>query len=186
MLVAVVGPSGAGKDTLMAGARARIEPDPRFRFVRRSITRPASAGGEDHEPLGRDAFLRRRDAGGFALWWDAHGLLYGIPRDIEADLAAGRCVVANLSRGALAEADARYPLLVLEITAPPALLAARLAARGRDDPDAIATRLARSETPLPPFLRVRRVVNDGAPEAAAAQVLAALLEAAAADERRPP
>ena len=101
MLVAVVGPSGAGKDTLLAGARMRIGPDARFRFVRRSITRPASAGGEDHEPMDRDAFLRRRDAGGFALWWDAHGLLYGIVRDIEADLAAGRCVVANLSRRAL-------------------------------------------------------------------------------------
>ncbi len=178
MLVAVVGPSGAGKDTLMAGARARLGPDPRFRFVRRSITRPASAGGEDHEPLDRDAFLRRRDSGGFALWWEAHGLFYGIPRDIEADLAAGRCVVANLSRGALAEANARYPLLVLEITAPPAVLAARLAARGREDPDAIAERLTR-EAPLPPCLRVRRVVNDGSPEAGAAQIAAALLDAAA-------
>jgi phosphonate metabolism protein PhnN/1,5-bisphosphokinase (PRPP-forming) len=178
MLVAVVGPSGAGKDTLMAGALARIGPDGRFRFVRRSITRPASAGGEDHEHLDRDAFLRRRDSGGFALWWEAHGLLYGIPRDVEADLAAGRCVVANLSRGALAEADARYPLLVLEITAPPEVLARRLAARGREDPASIAERLAR-EAPLPPSLRVRRVVNDGPPESGIAQVAAALVDAAA-------
>ena len=161
----------------------RIGPDPRFRFVRRSVTRPASAGGEDHEPMDRGAFLRRRDAGGFALWWDAHGLLYGVPRDIEADLDAGRCVVANLSRGALAEAASRYPLLVLEITAPPAVLAARLAARGREDAATIAARLAR-EAPLPPSLRVRRVVNDSAPEAGAAEVAAVLLEAAA-DGKRP-
>jgi phosphonate metabolism protein PhnN/1,5-bisphosphokinase (PRPP-forming) len=183
MLVAVVGPSGAGKDTLMAGARARLGPDPRFRFVRRSITRPASAGGEDHESLDRDAFLRRRDAGGFALWWEAHGLLYGVPRDIEADLAAGRRVVANLSRGALAEANARYPLLVLEITAPPAVLAARLAARGREGLDTIAARLAR-EAPLPPALRVRRVVNDGPAETGSAEVAAVLLDAAV-EGRRP-
>ena len=182
MLVAVVGPSGAGKDTLMAGARMRIGPDPRFRFVRRSITRPASAGGEDHEAMDRDAFVQRRDAGGFALWWEAHGLLYGIPRDIEADLAAGRCVVANLSRGALAEAAACFPLLVLEITAPPAVLAARLAARGREDPDTIAARLAR-EAPLPPSLRVRRVMNDGPLEAGIAEVESALLDAAS--ESRP-
>lgn len=178
MLVAVVGPSGAGKDTLMDAARMRIGPDPRFRFVRRSVSRPASAGGEDHEALDRDAFLRRRDAGGFALWWEAHGLLYGIPRDIEADLAAGRCVVANLSRGALDEANARYPLLVLEITAPPETLARRLAARGREDPDAIAARLAR-EAPLPPALRVRRVVNDRCPGTGVAEVAAVLLAAAA-------
>ena len=182
MLVAVVGPSGAGKDTLMAGARARIGADGRFRFVRRSITRPASAGGEDHEPLGHDGFLRRRDAGGFALWWEAHGLLYGIPRDIEADLAANRCVVANLSRGALAEAAARYPLLVLEITAPPDVLAARLAARGREEAEAVAARLAR-EAPLPDALRVHRVVNDGTPEAGAAEVAALLLDAAAGRAR---
>ena len=183
MLVAVVGPSGAGKDTLMAGARARLGPDPRFRFVRRAITRPASAGGEDHEPMDRDAFLRLRDSGGFALWWEAHGLLYGIPRGVEADLARGRCVVANMSRGALAEANSRYPLLVLEITAPPAVLAARLAARGREDPDRIAERLAR-EAPLPPSLRVRRVVNDGPPETGAAEVAAVLLDAAG-EGRRP-
>jgi ribose 1,5-bisphosphokinase len=178
MLVAVVGPSGAGKDTLMAGARARIGPDGRFRFVRRSITRPALAGdGEDHEPIGRDAFFRRRDTGGFALWWEAHGRLYGIPRDIDSDLAAGRCVVANLSRGVLAEAAPRYPLLVLEVTAPAAVLAARLAARGREEPEAVAARLARA-APLPSALRVRRVVNDGSMEAGAAQMVRALLDAA--------
>ena len=87
-------------------------------------------------------------------------------------------MVANLSRGVLAEAASRYPLLVLEITAPPAVLAARLAARGREEPEAVAARLAR-EAPLPPALRVRRVVNDGAPGAGIAQVAAALLAAAA-------
>ncbi|MFM7416656.1 MAG: phosphonate metabolism protein/1,5-bisphosphokinase (PRPP-forming) PhnN, partial [Alphaproteobacteria bacterium] len=90
MLIAVVGPSGAGKDTLMAGARAALAQDARFRFVRRAITRPAEAGGEDHEALTETAFIKRRDAGGFALHWQSHGLLYGIPRDIKADMAARR------------------------------------------------------------------------------------------------
>ena len=180
MLVAVVGPSGAGKDTLLAGARMRIGPDARFRFVRRAITRPAEAGGEDHESFDRDAFLRRRDAGGFALWWEAHGLLYGIPRDIEPDLARGRCVVANLSRRALTEAASRHPLLVLEVTAPPAVLAARLAARGREDAATIAARLAR-EAPLPTGLRVLRVVNDGGMEQGVARVVRALLGVAEED-----
>ena len=94
-----------------------------------------------------------------------------------SDLAAGRCVVANLSRGVLAEAAPRFPLLVLEVTAPAAVLAARLAARGREEPEAVAARLARA-APLPSALRVRRVVNDGSMEVGAAQMAQALLDAA--------
>ena len=167
----------------MAAARARLAGDHRFRFVRRSITRPAAAGGEEHEALTREEFIARRAAGGFALWWEAHGLLYGIPRQVEADLARGLVVVANLSRGVLAEAAARARLRVLEITAPVAVRAARLAARGRERAEDIASRLAR-EAPLPVGLEVESVMNDGTPEAGVARVLAALSRAAA-DAPRP-
>lgn len=178
MLVAVVGPSGAGKDTLMDGARAALAADPRFRFVRRCITRPADAGGEAHEALTPDAFAARRAQGGLALWWEAHGLLYGIPRDIEDDLAAGRVAIANLSRQTLTEAAARYPLRVLLITAPIELRAARLAARGREAAADIAARLAR-EAGLPPGLDVETVSNDADVAEGVARVLAALNRAAA-------
>ena len=182
MLVAVVGPSGAGKDTLMGLARAKLAGDARFVFVRRAITRPAGAGGEDHRALDAAAFAAERDAGGFALWWDAHGLSYGVPRAIEGDLAAGRVVVANLSRGVLAEAATRYRLRVLVITAPVAVLTARLAARGRESAADIAVRLAREMT-LPAGLDVATVMNDATPEEGAARVLDALTRAAE-DARR--
>lgn len=164
MLIAVVGPSGAGKDTVLEGLRAALAGEPRFVFIRRSITRPAEAGGEAHEALTPAEFASRD----FALQWQAHGLHYGIPRGMEAELAAGRVVLANLSRGMLPEAAARYPLVVLEVSAPPAILAARLAARGRETEADIAARLAR-EAALPPSLRVLRVVNDSTPAAAIAQ-----------------
>ncbi|HEY4253002.1 MAG TPA: phosphonate metabolism protein/1,5-bisphosphokinase (PRPP-forming) PhnN, partial [Roseomonas sp.] len=95
------------------------------------------------------------------------------PRDIEADLAARRVVIANLSRGVLADAAARYPLRVLLITAPAELRAARLAARGREDAADVAARLAR-EAPLPDGLDVATVMNDATPEDGAARVLDAL------------
>lgn len=182
MLVAVVGPSGAGKDTLMGLARARLADDARFVFARRAITRAAEAGGEDHRALHEAAFVAERDAGGFALWWAAHGLHYGIPRAIEDDMAAGRVVVANLSRGVLADAAVRYRLRVLVITAPVAVLAARLAARGREDAADIAARLAR-EAVLPEGLDVVTVMNDATREDGAARVVA-VLSRAAEDARR--
>jgi phosphonate metabolism protein PhnN/1,5-bisphosphokinase (PRPP-forming) len=182
MLLPVVGPSGAGKDTLLDAARARLAGDPRFAFARRVITRPAGAGGEDHLPATREAFLAARDRGDFALWWEAHGLLYGIPREMEAALAAGRVVLANLSRTVLAEAAARYPTRILLVTAPPELRAARLAARGREAAEDIAARLAR-EAPLPPGLPVEEVANDTTPEEGFGRLMAALSRAAA-DARR--
>ncbi len=176
MLVAVVGPSGAGKDTLMAGARAQLAAESHVRFVRRVITRPAEAGGEDHQPVTEEAFRSLRDAGGFALWWQAHGLSYGIPAHVAPDIAAGIVVVANLSRGVLQDAASRFPLLVLEITAPLEVRAARLANRGREEAEDVARRLAR-EAPLPRGLDARRVVNDGEPEQGIAEVVRVLRQA---------
>ncbi len=168
-LIATVGPSGAGKDTVLAGLRAALAGNPRFVFARRAITRPADPGAEDHQPMTPAQFA----AADFALQWQAHGLSYGIGREIESHLAAGRSVFANLSRAVLPEAARRYPLLVLEITAPPALRAARLAARGREDAADIAARLSR-EAPLPPGLSIARIVNDTTPEAAIAAALKTL------------
>ena len=109
MLVLVVGPSGAGKDTVLALARVALAGDRRFRFVRRVITRPADAGGEDHEAVS----VREFDARAFALRWQAHGLHYGIPLDVTDDLARGIVVVANVSRGVIAAAAEQFPVRVI-------------------------------------------------------------------------
>ena len=173
MLVLVVGPSGAGKDTLMAAAAGRLRGDGRFCFVRREITRAAEAGGEEHVAVTPAEFAARRAAGAYALAWEAHGLGYGIPAAIGGDLAAGRVVVANVSRGVLGEAAGRFPTCVLEITAPIEVLARRLAARGREAEGDILARLARA-IPLAKGLDVVRVVNDKAVEDGVAAVVAVL------------
>jgi ribose 1,5-bisphosphokinase len=151
MLVLVVGPSGAGKDSLLAGAKAAFAGDPRVRFARRVITRPADPEGEDHEPVTETEF----DARDFALSWSAHGLRYGI-----AAVDTAPVVVANVSRGVIAEAAARWPIRVIEVTAPAEVLAARLAARGREGTEDVARRLARSVA-IAEGVTVETVWNDG-------------------------
>jgi ribose 1,5-bisphosphokinase len=174
MLVLVVGPSGAGKDTLLNATRRALAGDARFRFVRRVITRPADPGGEDHESVTTAQFAARA----FALQWHAHGLHYGIPADIAPDLAAGTVVVANVSRAVITAAAGRFDVRVIEVTASPDVLAARLAARGRETAADIAARLARA-VPLPANVTVDTVMNDATPEIGAERFLAALNRAVA-------
>ena len=173
--VALAGPSGAGKDTLLEAVRAGLAGDARFHFARRSITRAEVAGGEAHEALTHEGYEAALAAGAFLLHWRAHGLGYGIRH---AEAPDDRVAVLSVSRAVLREAAALRPLTVIEVTAPPALLAQRLAGRGREDAAAIAARLAR-DVPLPEGLEVLRVVNDGPVEQGAARLRSAL-EAVAA------
>ena len=173
--IAVVGPSGAGKDTLLDAARAHLGEDGPIRFVRRVITRPAEAGGEDHEPCSVEDFHRRAETGEFVLHWGAHGLFYGIPADVDDTLAAGRSVLANLSRTALAEMRARYQnRRIVVISASPEILAVRLAARGRETEEEIRKRLARTVAEQLEGNDVITVLNDGTREEGVAAFLAAL------------
>jgi phosphonate metabolism protein PhnN/1,5-bisphosphokinase (PRPP-forming) len=166
-LVLVVGASGVGKDTLLGFARARLAQRTDIVFARRVITRPAD-GTEAHEPVDEAEFAARRGAGGFALDWRAHGLHYGIPKSIETDLAAGRTVIANVSRGIVEAARGRFACFVIEIVADRDLLAGRLQRRGRETADDIATRLRRDAAIVQPDAVI---ANDGSIEAGGLRLL---------------
>ena len=149
-LVLVVGPSGVGKDTLIAGARQALEADTRFVFVRRIVTRQAHAQVEDHDSLDVASFLALQAADRFALSWEAHGLRYALPLSVETDIALGKTVVANVSRHMVPDAYAKYPNCnVILITAEISLRAERLTQRGRESRDQITARLARESAPVP-------------------------------------
>lgn len=144
--VAVVGPSGAGKDTLIRAAREALAGDPHYVFPRRSVTRPSSAS-EDNAEVSRHEFDKSRAEGGFALAWAAHGHGYGIPVAVDDEIRQGRTVICNLSRTVLGHFRARYANpFVIALTAPPEVLEARLAARGREDDGDLKERVARSLT----------------------------------------
>ncbi|MEW5726824.1 MAG: phosphonate metabolism protein/1,5-bisphosphokinase (PRPP-forming) PhnN [Pseudomonadota bacterium] len=171
-LVAVVGPSGAGKDTVIDGARRRLAGDPAIVFVRRVVTRPAGAGGEDHIPATTAEFCAIKAAGGFLLDWEAHGIRYGIPASVAEDVARGLVCVANLSRAAVAHARRLLPTTVVEITAPIPVLAERLARRGRESAADITERLERAGAVAIDADTV--IVNDGAIEDAVAALVTTL------------
>lgn len=169
---AVVGPSGAGKDTLIAAAAAQRRD---LHVVRRVITRPPEAGGEPYEGVTDPEFDTRLATGAFLLTWEAHGLRYGIPATAEHALHEGRDVIFNGSRAMLGEAWAAFPgLTVIHVTAPVPILAERLAARGREGKADIARRLARTVYEIPPWIDVKVVENAGALDDAVEAFLAAL------------
>jgi ribose 1,5-bisphosphokinase len=162
LFVAIVGPSGAGKDALIQGLSARLgEADGVF-CVRRVVTRRADAF-EDHETLEESEFLKARGRGRFALSWAAHGLYYGVPCEVDARLARGGTVVCNVSRAIVADVRRRYAhSLVVLVTARPETLAARLAARGREGSEGRRERLDRAFARDAAFEPDAIIDNDGA------------------------
>ncbi|NNU80344.1 phosphonate metabolism protein/1,5-bisphosphokinase (PRPP-forming) PhnN [Halovulum dunhuangense] len=178
-LFLLVGPSGAGKDSVLSGLTARLRPEDNVALARRLITRPVIPGApEQHVAVTPEVFARLRAAGAFALDWDSHGLSYGIGTEVEAWLDCGLSVIANGSRGALDQARTRFGarLTVVHLTAAPAILAARLAGRGRETRAEIEARLERAATldaGLGPRVTIR---NEGPLEEAIAAFHALVLD----------
>ena len=167
-LVLLVGPSGAGKDTLLNLARAACADDPTIVFARRVVTREASSA-EDNEQMSVRDFRGAEERGAFAVSWEAHGHSYGLRRSIEDDIRAGHTVVANVSRTVIAFLRQAYAhVVVVSITAPADVLAERLAMRKRGSDGNIADRLARTIEDANPDVTI---VNVSSAEYHAGQLL---------------
>lgn len=159
--VAVVGPSGSGKDAVIDCARAHYRDDARLVFPRRVITRPAGSG-EDHHPVSEAEFADLSDAGEFAVHWDAHGLRYGVPRHVAAAVEEGCVAVVNVSRAAMAGLDETFSTVhVVRVTVAEEVRRARILSRGREASDEVLARLNRPD-PAPGHPVALEIVNDGA------------------------
>lgn len=161
-LVLVVGPSGAGKDTLLDLAKIACAADRNIVFPRRLVTREASQS-EDNEYLSADAFVQALTRGDLAMHWEAHGHRYGLPRTMDDDIRSGRTAVVNVSRTVVGEMRRAYAdVFVVSITAPSDVLAERLAMRARRSDGRLEHRLQRSipDGSMPDAT----IVNVGSPE----------------------
>lgn len=142
-LILLIGPSGAGKDSLIDAARPQLAAA-HVEIARRVITRSPEAKGEAAIGVDAEQFDQMKLQGAFAMHWQANGLQYGIPRQIDEWLAQGRSVLVNGSRGHLAQARIRYPdLLAIRVDVSLDILRQRLQARGRETQAEIDQRLAR-------------------------------------------
>lgn len=169
-LVYVVGPSGAGKDSVLNWVRQQLRPHPSIHWARRTITRPARAGDEVHEAVDEAQFLALRERGAFALNWQANGLHYGVRASELAPIEQGHWVFLNGSRGHLDTTRGRFPgTTVVHVSASPDTLRQRLLARGRESAAEVEARIERLQTF--PLNDARLVLNDGELALAGQQLL---------------
>ena len=159
-LVAVVGPSGAGKDAVIDQAREHFACEERVLFPQRVITRPAGAG-EEHLPASEEEFTKLAETGGFAMRWQAHGLSYGVPVRVAGAVHDGAVAVVNVSRAVLDGLSSVFPAVrVVRVTVPEEVRRARILSRGRENTDAALARLNRAD-PAPEFPVDLEIINDG-------------------------
>lgn len=174
-LVLVVGPSGAGKDSVLRGAASTLSGDARYFFPRRLITREADTNSEDHDTITEADYRARIGTKAFMLHWEAHGLCYAIPRSVEDEIKAGRIASINVSRNILHETAASFPgLIVVEISADPEIRISRIQSRGREEKSDAVARALRETAQLPSQIAKFYIENNGTVEQAIAQFVTIL------------
>ncbi len=137
LLVIISGPSGVGKDTIIAAMR-RLPGAAAYHYVVTCTTRaprPGEVDGIDYRFLTPEAFARMREAAGFLECAEVHGNWYGTPRDsVRAALAAGRHVVLKIDVQGAATVKREVPDALLIFLMPPSTeeLFSRLRARGTE------------------------------------------------------
>ena len=109
--------------------------------------------------------------GSYAMHWKPMDIATRCRVRIDDDIRGGRTVVVNVSRTVISAARRNYAnLVVVAITAPPDVLAARLAMRARASDGRIEQRLARTvdETTAKPDFTI---VNSGTADYHARQLV---------------
>ena len=148
-LIVLSGPSGVGKDAVLAPLFSAETCPPRLRRCITATTRaprPGEIEGVDYFFLSREEFERRIAEGFFLEHATYAGRSYGTPRWwVEAEVAGGNDVLLKIDVQGALQVRSQAPEAVLVFIAPPSVEELERRLRGRDpgaDPDDLARRLA--------------------------------------------
>lgn len=181
LLVVVSGPSGAGKDSVIAraqdlGCRLRFVPT-----VTSRAPRPDEVDGRDYHFVSAERFQEMIEAGEFLEWALVYGDYKGSRRaDVRAALESGHSVVLRVDIQGANTLRRLVPEAILVFISPPSWMALeeRLRRRDTESEEALAHRLwiAREEMMLVPRFDYVVVNRHGELDGAAAR-LKAIVEA---------
>lgn len=145
-LCAVIGNSGAGKDTIIEEVQNTYPSHYReLKVAKRVITRESS-DTEKFEPVDAETFHRLRESGEFILEWESYGNFYGIRRVILDWLRDGHPVLMNISRTVVQRARDIFPdMKVIFIRVPLEVTAERIIERGREPYQDVLSRVVRAQ-----------------------------------------
>ncbi len=181
LLVVISGPSGVGKDAVIAEMRAS---EPALAFAVTATTRPIRPGevdGRDYVFLTRKRFEATLAEDGFLEHAEVYGNRYGVPRGgVRAALEAGRDVIVKIDvQGAATIRRIAPDALLIFLAAPsPEELERRLRARKTDSPEQLAVRIetAQHETQQAGWFDVTIVNETGAVGGTVARIVEAMEE----------
>jgi len=164
LLVVLTGPSGAGKDAILAELSARAE---RYHIAVNATTRPPRAGernGADYHFVTQEEFQRMLRDGEFLEHAQVYGQEKGVPRaPIRQALARGQDVLVRTDIQGARTIKHLVPAALTIFVAPPseAELKRRVSSRGADTAEQIELRekIAREEMKASESFDYR-VVND--------------------------
>jgi len=148
LLIVLSGPSGVGKDAVLARMRNLVRP---FHYVVTATTRSQRArekNGIDYHFLSQEEFQQMKGEGQFLEWAEVYGNYYGVPRDeISRALSKGIDVMVKVDVQGAATIRKILPQAVFIFLMPPSMeeLELRLKQRHSESSIDLALRLEKAK-----------------------------------------